>query len=167
VYDLESLETCSMPWNNVTCCLSLKCQNLSYTIWFLHHFNLMLSCKIPTWSLFSVFLWVFILTLFQCIQISIYFVDKMNRNPEKRTNLWFFYHQTWIDVCFNHMLTLNGTQLYFYLSSWCNLYPDLYFLLVILNDTGLWLCHPLVGVFYSAFWGVILKYFVECRLGRV
>lgn len=97
------------------------------------------------------FLWLFILTLFQCIQVIIYFVDKMNRNPEKHTDLWFLYHQTWIGTCFNHMLALNGTKLCFYLSSWYNLYPVLYFLLVILNETGSWLCHPLIRVFYCAF----------------
>jgi len=34
------------------------------------------------------------------------------------------------------MLALDGTQVYFYLSPWYNIYPDLYFLLVILNENG-------------------------------
>jgi hypothetical protein len=52
--------------------------------------------------------------MFHCIQLIIYFVDKMNRNPEKRTD-YHLYHKTWIDTCFNYMLALNDTQLSFYL----------------------------------------------------
>ena len=36
------------------------------------------------------FLWVFILTLFQCIQVVIYFVYKMSQNPEKVHIYGFF-----------------------------------------------------------------------------